>query len=147
MEEQGKTGWWQAPPPPDDGQIAGDHVEPPAVRPRRWLVRALAVSIVVLLGASVAAAAVVRADNAVDSVDQFCNRIKVYAEAGRALSEPAVASSLVNHAPREIRGVVKTTVVMARLDDNGRQRYVSTHPDEADNPALFQEWLTVQCNL
>jgi hypothetical protein len=148
MEEEGETGWAKAFPPPDDDDegIEGE-VQPEVARPRRWLVRVLAISVVLLLGASLVGAVVVKPASAADSIEQFCNRVKVYAEAGRALSEPAVASNLVSHAPREIRGVVKTTVVMARLDDKGRQQYVSNHPTEADDPALFQEWLTVQCNL
>ena len=121
----------------------------PARRPAppRRLVAALGVTIVILFATSVVGAALVKSGTSPDSVAQFCNRMKVYAEAGRPLSNPAVGSSLVSHAPREIRNVVKTTVVMARLDDSGRQRYVTSHPDEADNPSLFQEWLTVQCNL
>jgi hypothetical protein len=130
-----------------DDDVSGGEIQHAGARPRRTITVILAAAIAILLGASLVGVAVIKPHSSPDSVGQFCNRVKVYAEAGRELSEPAVASSLVKHAPLQVRQVVKTTVVMMRLDDKGRQQYVLSHPNNADDPALFQEWLTVQCNL
>jgi hypothetical protein len=80
-----------------------------------------------------------------DSSGAFCNRIKVYAYGGHTFDEPSVGNDLVTHAPTEIKGVVRTVVLLTGLDPYQRQVYLDQHPTEAENPAIFEAWLSQHC--